>query len=409
MKKTFIAALAAVPLLLTSCIADELPNSECDIQTATIHFDNATDYLHNANDTIKSVLETDSVIKFTIRNYKDVTLVPLTLQVTSGATIVRKTPDGEQPFQNGSALDFSGEQVHTFRVIAEDKVWSRNYYISIVHAPKSDGDLRLTFDDCFLSDESKAPGDQGVYYIWRGPEFFTDGVWKNGNPGFKISRSSAKALDYPSTPAVGAGPDGSNCLKLETCDTGAFGKMKNMRIASGSMFNGEFDVNYAITAALKATRFGSPFNHKPVMMRVWMRFEPGAIFQDRPGKPVAGVVDEPDAYVLLYRNADAKGNRVMLDGNDVLTNPHIIGKGRLPHHFNADGSDLESGNPIHGVTREWKEFVIPVEYTEEPDPDILADMGYSIVISFASSWQGAYFRGAIGSKLYIDNVQVICE
>lgn len=409
MKKTFIAALAAVPLLLASCIADELPNSECDIQSATIHFDNATDYLHNANDTIKSVLEADSVIKFTIRSYQDVTLVPLTLKVTPGAAIFEKTPGGEQPFQNGSAVDFSGEQVHVFRVISEDKAWSRNYYISIVHAPKSEGDLKLSFGDYFLSDPSKTPGDQGVYYIWRAPEFFTDGTWKNGNPGFKISRSSAKAQDYPSTPAVGAGPDGGTCLKLETCDTGSFGKLKNMRIASGSMFNGEFDVKNAITAALKATRFGSPFSHKPVMMRVWLRYEPGAFFQDELGKPVEGIIDEPDAYILLYRNTDAEGNRIMLDGNDVLTNPNIIGKGRLSHNLQADGSDLESANPIHGVTREWKEFVIPVEYTEEPDPDLLEDLGYNIVVSFASSWQGAYFRGAIGSKFFVDNVQVICE
>ena len=99
----------------------------------------------------------------------------------------------------------------------------------------------------------------------------------------------------------------------------------------------------------------------------------------------------------------------MLDGNNVLSSPYIVGLGRLPHHYNADGSDQLSNDPIHGVTDEWQEFVIPVEYRSEIDPTVLANKGYSLIIGFASSWQGAYFKGAIGSKLLIDNVQLYCE
>jgi hypothetical protein len=262
--------------------------------------------------------------------------------------------------------------------------------------------LKIDFEEYTLE-----PG--GKYYVWTAPEIFTDGTWKNGNPGFKISKSSAKPMDYPSTPVMGGGPDGSDCLKLETCDTGPFGQMVNMRLASGSMFNGVFDVDNAIKNALKATMFGSPFAHKPMQMRVWLRFERGNTYQDRSGKPVTGVVDEPDAYVVLYRNEDASGNKVMLDGNDVLSSPHIVGLGRLPHYYNADGSDQLTNNPIHGVTGEWQEFVIPVEYRSEIDPTVLANKGYSLILGLASSWQGAHFKGAIGSKLLIDNVQLYCE
>ncbi len=208
---------------------------------------------------------------------------------------------------------------------------------------------------------------------------------------------------------AGGGPDGSACVKLETCDTGPFGKMVNMRLASGSMFNGIFDVGNALTDALKATQFGTPFLHKPVMLRVWLRFEPGSVFQDRDGNVVEGVIDEPDVYVVLYRNEDAEGNRVQLDGNDVLSSPYIIGLGRLPHHYNADGTDQLSANPIHGLTNEWQEVTIPVNYKSEPDPVILQNKGYSLIIGFASSWGGAHFKGAIGSKYYIDNAQLFCE
>jgi hypothetical protein len=124
---------------------------------------------------------------------------------------------------------------------------------------------------------------------------------------------------------------------------------------------------------------------------------------------VEGVIDEPDVYVVLYRNEDAEGNRVQLDGNDVLSSPDIIGGGRLPHHYKTDGTDQLAANPIHGLTKEWQEVSIPVNYKSEPDPVILQNKGYSLIIGFASSWGGAHFKGAIGSKYYIDNAQLFCE
>ena len=100
---------------------------------------------------------------------------------------------------------------------------------------------------------------------------------------------------------------------------------------------------------------------------------------------------------------------MQLDGNDILSSPYIIGLARLPHHYNADGSDQLTNSPIHGVTNEWQEFTLDMKYTQEPDREIMENNGYSLVIGFASSWQGAYFQGAVGNKFYIDNVHVICD
>ena len=120
-------------------------------------------------------------------------------------------------------------------------------------------------------------------------------------------------------------------------------------------------------------------------------------------------MDEPDIYVVLYRNEDPLGAKVQIDGDDVLTNPYIIGKGRLPHNYNADGSDKLSGTPIHGLTSQWQEITIPITYSEEPDETILKNKGYSLVFSIASSWQGGFFMGAVGSKLYIDKLRLFCD
>ncbi|MBO4551360.1 MAG: PCMD domain-containing protein [Bacteroidaceae bacterium] len=403
MNKTFLVALAAVPLFFASCIPAENPNSECDIEAVSLHLDTPIDYFYHEYDTMQTVISTETDIVFTIRSYANIQNVPTTLRVTDRASVYVMTDEGTQvPFQNGSSVDFSDEKVYHFRVVAEDKVWHRDYTISVVHDTPSEGNLFFDF-------ETYALDASGKYYVWEASEVFTDGIWKNGNPGFKISKSSAMPMEYPSTPVAGGGPDGSDCVKLETCDTGPFGRMVNMRLASGSMFNGIFDVGNALTDALKATQFGTPFTHKPVMLRAWLRFESGSVYQDREGNPIEGVVDEPDIYFVLYRNEDESGNKVQLDGNDVLTNSHIVGFGRLPHNYNPDGTDLLSANPVHGLTNEWQEVTIPMEYRAELDDDILANKGYSLVISFASSWQGGDFMGAIGSKFYIDNVQMYCE
>lgn len=403
MNKTSLVALTAVPILLASCIPAEDPNTECDIEAISLHLESPTDIFYHDYDTMQTVISTETDIEFTIRSYANVQSIPTTLRITEGATAYIKSADGTDVlFLNGSAVDFSNEKVQRFHIVSEDKAWSRDYTISVVHEAPSEGNLFFDF-------ESYALDASGKYYVWDAPEVFTDGQWKNGNPGFKISKSSAKPLEYPSTPVANGGPDGSACIKLETCDTGPFGRMVNMRIASGSLFNGIFDVGNALTDALKATQFGTPYLHKPVMLRAWLSYEPGSVFQDRDGNTVEGVIDEPDVYVVFYRNEDAEGNKVQLDGNDVLSSPYIVGLGRLPHNYNADGTDQLSANPIHGLTNQWQEVTIPVEYRAELDANILQNKGYSLIIGFASSWGGAHFKGAIGSKFLIDNVQLFCE
>ena len=409
MNKTTLVAFAAVLLSLGSCIKAEQENTECDIEAISLHIENPKAYFRNVRDTmlVAAIDRASNDLAFLINSYAEMQSAPTTLYVTPGASVYMETAAGEfVPFVNGTSVDFSGEQEHRFRVVSEDKAWDRTYNVSVKHRAEAQAYLSFGFEEYSLD-------ATGKYYVWDAPSVFIDetgkSTWKNGNPGFRISKSSAQPMDYPSTPVVGGGPDGSDCVKLETCDTGPFGKMVNMLLASGSMFNGFFDVGNALKDALKATQFGSPFTYKPVLLRIWLRYEPGSVYQDRDGNPMAGIVDEPDVYVVLYRNEDASGNKVQPDGNDMLTNPYIIGKGRLPHHYDENGGDLLSGDPIHGLTSEWQEYSIPITYTTEPDPDILEDGGYSIIISIASSWQGGYFKGAIGSKLYIDNMQLFCE
>lgn len=412
MKKILLLLPLAGSMALSSCISEEPLNMECDILQASLKMENPMEMFYHDYDTIEVVTSVSDSVRFLARPKVKIGTIPLSLKLTEGATAYEK--DSDKPFVNGTPVDFSNNQTHFFRVVSEDKMWERQYRIFVVNEKTQEEEEGEDSPGNFTADfEDYALDESGKYYIWQAEgaakDFFTDGVWKNGNPGFKLSKSSAKPMDYPGVPVEGGGPDGSDCIKLETRDTGSFGAMVNMRIASGSLFNGVFDVSNALKDALKATQFSSPFKYKPLTVSAYIKYEPGEKFQDKKGVAVEGVIDEPDFYAVMYRNTDADGNRIIIDGNDVLTSPAIVGIARLPHNYNADGSDKIGNTPIHGVTGEWQKFTLQMEYKEELDPEILANNGYSFVVSFASSWQGAYFQGAVGSKMWIDKLEVICD
>jgi len=425
MNKYLAVLLALAGFVFASC-GEEPLNAECDIEVASLHVDDPESIFYHAYDTLQTVSSVSDSIGFFARPNVEVGNLPLTLTVTEGAIIYCTDNGTAVPFVNGTPVDFSDDQIHTFRIVSQDGAWSRDYKICVIHdVDPSFGHTHyyFTFDDNYaLNDPTKTTEDKGCYFIWTETDsanvadIFGLESWKCGNPGFKLSKSSAKPFEYPTVPVVGGGPDGTDCVKLETMDTGAFGRMVNMRIAAGSLFTGFFDVANALKDARKATQFGLPFKHKPIKFSVDLRFELGSYYQDKEGNAVEGVIDEPDAYVVMYRNQDANGNEVMLDGDDVLINENIVAMARLPHHYTfeeVDGRvirrDLVGNDPIHGLTSEWQRVEMDIEYTEELDTEALANNGYSIIIGFASSWQGAYFTGAVGNKLYIDNIEIECE
>lgn len=371
-------------LLATSCIKDEPLNSECDIEVCKVHHEASDTIFYALSDTLQKVSSVDTVINFYTRsriNPQDLSQVRVTFDLTPGATI---TP------ANGSVQDFSqGGVVYT--VVSEDKLWSRTYKVRFL--PRAV--LNPDFD--FENVELEQPRER--FYIW----FAYDqnqkrqDLWATGNSGFALSRSSAKPHEYPSV-MLEQGISGKG-VKLETCSTGAFGAMVNMRIAAGNLFLGSFDTQNALTDAMKATRFGVPVNRKPVRFTGYYKFQPGEKFQDRYGIEVPGRVDAPDAYAVLYKNTDENGLPVTLYGDDVLTHKNIVAIARVPEFKVTGISD----------TSNWEYFDLPLEYKQELDMVRLSNLGYNLAVVFTSSIEGATFCGAVGSTLLIDESAIIYE
>lgn len=377
MKLNPILSLIGITLF-TSCIRDEALNTECDIETVSVETANIDKLFYNVANSKIDVISSDSVIVFHTKIDVDSSLlknITVNLKLTPGASVYPA---------NGTTHDFSHGGVD-FTVTSEDGAYHRNYKIqfkSPMYLPPE-----LDFENFEMDPDKKyyqwyENGDEGKSYVWA-----------SGNPGFRLSKGSAKWDEYPTAPCDSPSVSGHS-VKLVTRSTGAFGKLMKMPIAAGNLYIGTFDISNALQDPMAATRFGLPFTKKPLKFEGYYQFTRGEIFTGPDGNPIEGRLDAPDIYAVLYENTDANGLPVELCGSDVLTNPNIVALARI-------------SNPI--VSKEWCKFSLPFEYRKAFDANKLSKLGYNLSVVFSSSIDGATFMGAEGSTLIVDDVKIVCE
>lgn len=239
--------------------------------------------------------------------------------------------------------------------------------------------------------------------------------WASGNPGFEISGMANDAADYPTVQAA----DGVNgkCVKLTTRDTGNFGKPIGMPIAAGNLFIGSFDVRNAVQQPRLATLFGFPFNKKPLKMTGYYKYKAGETFTDGNKNEVPGQKDTGDIYAALYEapksNYSLNGHLFHLykanDKDKLITDSN----GNLVKDTQGPEKSIVLLARIQDMTEtdEWTRFELdfqPQNGKQINEAD-LKEGKYKLAVVFTSSIEGAYFRGAIGSELCIDEVEIIYE
>ncbi len=370
---------ASIAMMNTSCLGDEPACCEADIETVTLHVADPSSFFFQATDSIQTVFSTDTAIVFTVRGDADVTHLSPEFTLSPWASI---TP------ANGSSHDFSEGPVK-YTVTSQDGQWSRCYTVSIIPTVHEVTDtLRYDFEHYELETANQR------YYTWH--NVLADGVlgndWATANAGYRISMSSAQPMDYPTTPLI-EGKEGSG-VSLTTRDTGPFGKMANKRLAAGNMFLGTFDIGIAMSDHLHATRFGIPFTDRPDRFTGYYTYEPGPTVQDFYGNPIAGRTDSASVYAVFYRNHDATGKEVVLYGDNVLSSDLLVAVANLGYV---------------APTTQWTAWDVKFVYRDIVDEQLLANRGYSLAIVFSSSASGGDFVGAIGSRLCVDQVRLICS
>ena len=366
-------------LLLSSCIKDELQNSECDIVTAWVEGDEyAANFYQPSQMRQEGISAAEHEIVFTVKSLLSLPdKVPVRFTLTPGATIVPA---------NGSAQDFKAGPVD-YTVTSEDGTWQRHYTVTFKEATMP------TYKFSFEHVETVQGMNNNYYH-----EFYEldqagnrHNIWASGNQGAILIKAGSAAEDQP-TYSTEDGYQGRGVC-LNTQDAGALGRMFGKPIAAGNLYMGRFVIEQVLANALKATEFGQPIDRVPVRVTGYYKYHPGETFTNAKMETVPGRVDEASIYAVFYRNKDEAGNDVYLYGDDVLTSPYIVRK--------AEVASLPS-------TDEWTRFEM---FFEGGDADLqtLAQQGYNMTLVFSSSKDGAMFEGAIGSTLYVDEVEVSFE
>lgn len=377
MKNNYLIFLLLLTLFsVSSCIQDEVPNAECDI----VSVDAA--WLEENKDIItgKPII-TNNLVKFNIKNEVEIEqlkgLEPI-FNLTAGANI--KKVFGPIEYGDGGIIIL-------FRTFSEDGVWDKDYKVTFIKQVVIPTDKVFCFEEYSLD-------SSGKYYTWS--ETINNTLldwWSSGNPGFKMVAGKKPAEEYPTTTHE-EGCIGS-CVKLTTSDTGVLGKASKMPIAAGSFFLGEFDSKNAMTKPLEATKFGLQIiPSRPIALKGYYKYTPGEKFTDKDKNEIEGRRDACSIYAVLFE-ADPE-NFEPLNGANITSSDRIV-------------LIAELQNP--GEPAEWTEFNIPFEPRngKKFDYNKLANNEYAITVVASSSKDGAFFEGAVGSTLFVDEIKIEWE
>ena len=206
--------------------------------------------------------------------------------------------------------------------------------------------------------------------------------------------------DYPSNPdAHGVSNEngtGSKCIRLETRATGSFGERLKMPLAAGNIFIGEFASSQAAMYPRRATKFGLQLvTEVPVKLEGYYKYKAGETFIDINKVEHPELHDMADIYAVVYEAYPEGSDKfVPLNGDDVLSSDRIVLLARID----------EPGEP-----EEWTFFSEPFKPVGNKtiSEEMLRENKYAIAIVCTSSRDGAYFNGAIGSVLYVDELKVV--
>lgn len=356
------ATLIVVAAALTSCIKDELPNIEVDITNVT----------SNDPGFVKSVINENSVSVFVDTTDTDLKNLSLMIEISKGATI---SP-------NPSTITDYSEPKY-FEITSEDKQWTKIWEVN-TRIVSEDFPTYYNFNNWF--------NPTGTAYLMPVEKIKTSSgaeenlfAWATTNNSMSIVLAwiyGAALNPYhfgvcPTDIAIEG-----QALKLETIDIHLLYSL--MPYVSGTTYIGEFDGSQGDPNL--GTHFGTPFNRKPLKLKGYYNYQPGTIVS-------TGETDNGIIKAVLFRTTKEKD---YLDGYEILDmkGSRIIGYAEFyPNH----------------TTNGYETFDVDFIYNEEVNVEEMENWEYAMTVYFTSSKGGYQFVGAGGTKLLIDNVELVCE
>lgn len=168
-------------------------------------------------------------------------------------------------------------------------------------------------------------------------------------------------------------------------------------MTAGTLFNGEFKLN--ILDQLKSTKFGVPYRKKPVSLKVFYKYTPGALYYktekvSNGNSTINTAVEMPNTKDTCSINAylyEVSSYDETLDGSNINTSPSVIMK-----------ASLIDGNSTSSYTERT------INFTETGNGTFDPSKKYKLAIVCTPSKDGDQFMGA-ESTLWIKHMEIISE
>jgi len=340
-------------LFLGSCIKDAPKNPEADIVSFDLDPKELTGntFIDQAN---------RKILLFLTKEAFDKGVAP-TITVSNHATV---SP------ASGAKINFSASGQIIYTVTAERSENKKTYTVQVINV----GDWSFEFEKWGQNSDDK----------WEYPlEDNNTAIWSSGNEGVAISGVAKDPLAYP-TRSTNDGYQGSRAAEMVTIKGTSLSAFVGIYLYAGSLFIGNFDPSSVLIQPLAATQFGEPYVGLPDRFTGYYKYSPGASFQDENQNIVQGKTDECSIYAVLFEGTER------LDGTNILTSDRVVARAVL-----SDGSRKS----------DFTKFEIPFVYkqgwTAQPGSKLM------MTIVASSSKEGDRYRGALGSRLVVDNLAVI--
>ncbi|MDR1090984.1 MAG: PCMD domain-containing protein [Prevotella sp.] len=368
--KLLLIAVTFFIFFLSSCIKDEGPYREADIESFTLP---------------SSIMLTSTVV-----NQKGNNRIIITVDDTTGMKNAKITPDIKlspgASIEPASGVEVQLQNYQTSYTVTAGDGNKKSYTIIL----EKDRPLRYNFESWYQV--SNTTGTR-IY------DMLSDELWCNANKGVNLVYRDNTPFPTRRTTDSRNGKYG---ILLETVfgNRNAIIHMLDIPLYAGSAFRGVFETN--ISNPVASVKFGQ--NHaksagKPIRFTGWYKYKSGEYYQtctiDESKKrnkvdTIPGKKDELAIYAVMFKvPKDDDGKKVYLTAEDVLTSNLLISTAIMPDRTEKD---------------DWTKFDIPFIYTEEID---YTRFDYKLAIVLSSSKRGAFYEGAIGSLLIVDEIEIV--
>lgn len=280
-----------------------------------------------------------------------------------------KSP-GETEFQRITDVTIDGGGISA--TIATEP--STTYYYRVFQGKETGADKSLTtegtptipnlgFDDWYKNGKTWFPCLESEY----GKPANYRGFWNTGNIGVTLFKESNV---YPTNDAVSG-----KAAYLET-----IGSVPLVGLAAGSLFVGNFDTD--LGNPLNSTKFGRPFTGRPIAIKGMYKYFPQKITVSDESKTPEMIQykGQNDRCIMWVNLEDWKG------ATQRPKNPTIIARGEF--------RELSTVN-------EYKEFLLTLDYKDRKAKPT------HLCLVFSASEFGDFYTGGIGTKLFIDDLEII--